>query len=398
MNVMILKVDHKKAVAINQDGEFIEIEAKKGMRPGAEFALEMAPVRSLIRPIFAAAAVFLVFLLGAAGFAMFSVSGYVDIHINPGVQLAVNPMGYVIKAEAINADGTQLLSHMQNTPFESLAGKVKDILHQALTEGYLAKSEKVLITISDDNVERAENYEQKLLAASLEVVAGTKLPVGITTQKISMKAYNALHSEEAGLDDAQRQKLYESGKWRSMDNRLMIEKAEITGDNTIRLVFSKSVDDWAGVTVLLYDANGNGQNIEITDRQADTWILKSTDLKRGCIYEITVYGLKAASKLKAFLYNSAQNQNMQGGATTNGNEKGNGSEKVQTEKKGSDIEKKNNETKEKGIKKSEYNNSGNTGKVKPSKTAASDKHTNSKNKDRKSKNKSAKNNNGKKSK
>lgn len=309
MKVMILKVSGKKAIAVNDKGEFLNIPAQRGMQAGVAFEFIARP--ALGKTFLSAAAVFLVLILGGLAYSFFSVTSYVDVNINPGVRMSVNILGCVVSIEGINIDGRNLIAKMQPPFFNSLENELKQIIETAYENNSLERSGKLLITIADDDQSRAASHEKELLGISFNSIKKKNLPVQVSTQKISIEAFKLLREEQTKMDDSQKRDVYDSKNLYLYSDGLFIGKAETTGVNQFKIVFSKGAVYNSSMQIMLYDADGNNCPVQLINIDENVWTLKSLQLKENGLYQIAVKGLPDTGELYAsFLYDGKVNSDL----------------------------------------------------------------------------------------
>lgn len=146
MRGIIAEINGKYAIILAQDGSFKKIRVLSHMAVGSEIDLdqpsENIKVTRLISKVSAIAAGAL-FILGI-GYGAYSYTvpySYVDVDINPSIELTVNIYDRIIKMEALNDDGKKILEN-RNLKNTSLQSGVVQILSIALEQGYLKAGAK----------------------------------------------------------------------------------------------------------------------------------------------------------------------------------------------------------------------------------------------------------------
>lgn len=95
--------------------------------------------------VFAAAAFLLFFGIGSYQI-YFSESSYIDLDVNPSIELSVNRFERVIGASAYNQDGREVLSGM-NLKHKSYKDAVSLLLKKIKQKGYLKRSGIISVTV-----------------------------------------------------------------------------------------------------------------------------------------------------------------------------------------------------------------------------------------------------------
>jgi len=158
MRGIVAEINGKYAIIMAQDGTFKKIKAMANMAVGNEIDLNQPTgnikVSRLMTRVSAIAAAAL-FVIGISyGAYSYTVPySYVDVDINPSIELTVNVYDRIIKTEALNEDGKKILGN-KNLKNSSLEAGVSHILSIALEQGYLKATNK--------------NTEESVIAAAEE--------------------------------------------------------------------------------------------------------------------------------------------------------------------------------------------------------------------------------------
>lgn len=302
MNVMVLKVNAGKAVVIADNGEFMTIPAKVGMKEGAAFEYTLQK-KTWNRRAAAIAASFLLCVLGLGALGTFTVSSYIDININPGVRLAVNQWGKVISAEAINEDGGILINEIKSQFLQEPENSVKQVISRAWEDGVLKASGHILLTISDSSIQRAQRTETKLAVSASETVKEAGLSLDITLQKLDIESFRELRKEQEVLDDKSKSDIYSAGQWHSGEGGLFIEKAEYAGGGVIKVVFSGAVPFTGNEIITLEDLSGVQYPAKLKETNGKILLLQCNGLKENSVYKVTFVNIGAeGNTLTSFLF------------------------------------------------------------------------------------------------
>lgn len=125
------------------------IEAARCGAPVTVAASRRRPQRLL-----ALAACLLLVLAGIGGFGAFRAYGtpaaYVDISVNPAIQLTVNASGTVISAEGLNEDGKSVLATV-NVAHCSYGEAMDAIMTSAIFLSYINKDSLIDVSIASDD-------------------------------------------------------------------------------------------------------------------------------------------------------------------------------------------------------------------------------------------------------
>ncbi len=130
------------------------------------------------KPLLAAAACLAVVVL-ASWQLLLTTYGTVRMEINPDVTLAVSRLGYVVGAEAGNADGAALLEGYR-WRFRTAETAAGDLAARAAEQGSLPDDGTVVLTVSSEHRRWQQETEAALLAAVADRVAAS---VTVTTER-----------------------------------------------------------------------------------------------------------------------------------------------------------------------------------------------------------------------
>ncbi len=155
MRGIVAEVNGKNAIILTPDGSFRKVKATASWIVGSEVDLEQPArnikvIRRAARISSIAAAALLVLGIGYGAYTYATPYSYVDIDINPSIELTANVYDRIIKAEALNEDGTSLLES-QRLKNARLQEGVAQILSVAVEQGYL-NTENSNMTVADDTV------------------------------------------------------------------------------------------------------------------------------------------------------------------------------------------------------------------------------------------------------
>lgn len=191
MRGIVAEVNGKHAIILAQDGTFRKVKAAKHWAVGSEIDLSQpagnVKVTGLVTKVSSiAAAAVLVLGIGYGAYSYAMPYSYVDLDINPSVELTANVYDRIIRVEALNDDGKKLLSSrsLKNT---KLQAGITQLLHVAVEQGYLnagsgtapdnsgsATGNAVLFTVSSTDGKKSEELKKELTdTASKELDKGS---------------------------------------------------------------------------------------------------------------------------------------------------------------------------------------------------------------------------------
>lgn len=195
MKGIIVDKKGRHAVVLTGDGSFIRIHNNAQYKPGYEIEFEMPyrRERSLLAKASSIAAAFL-FTLGLSyGVYSYTVPySYVDLDINPSIELTANVYDIIIKTETFNKDGEKLLKeHKLN--FKKLDAGIAELVDSAIQQGYLkAQTENaVLLTVASKDEQKKGKLEKHVEAAALEALNESRVESAVISQQVTSQKRDA---------------------------------------------------------------------------------------------------------------------------------------------------------------------------------------------------------------
>ena len=182
MKGVIVQQEKGRFIIITKDGRFIKVRGENGYSIGDEYEgktglLRLSELFSNVistgdnvnrtrfnkRIATAFASIFLIFGMSTAAYAYMIPSNYVNIDINPSVELRVNRFNRVVKAVGLNEDGLRVLEELslKNKPVNEA---IKLVIAEVEEEGYLKEEleNQVLVTVSAKDETIAKGMESQL--------------------------------------------------------------------------------------------------------------------------------------------------------------------------------------------------------------------------------------------
>lgn len=164
MKGIVMEVDEKDLVVMKKNGEFIKMK-KKGQCPrvGQEIGIPGVKYnrKRAVRRLTALAASFLIFIgAGAGGYAYYTPKGYLDLDINPGIELTNNVFNKIIKSEGANEEGESVIEAAGNLKNKDIGIAVKMILEAADEKGFLIEDEENHVNVLVSGKNKIDNLEK----------------------------------------------------------------------------------------------------------------------------------------------------------------------------------------------------------------------------------------------
>ncbi len=161
MNGLIMEIGPSYAVVMTQDGGFEkwemdtealiigqEVEKPKSKSP----VVHLRPFRYMgkKRVLQVAASLMIAFMLSGTGaWAYYTPYGYINIDINPSVELTYNRFERVIDMKSLNTDGAIVLDDVSGIKNKSISEAIEQVVLNSDAKGYMTKDENlVLVTVT----------------------------------------------------------------------------------------------------------------------------------------------------------------------------------------------------------------------------------------------------------
>lgn len=144
------------------------------------------------RTAWAAAAMLAILLCGGFGLhgwqTSHAVASVVSLDVNPSIQLQVNQKEIVLEAQALNAEAEEILEGMDLRKTQ-LTVAVNAIVGSLLQHGYLDRiSTAILISVEDDDVQRASRLETSLTAEVDAALTNASAGAAVLSQTLTSDA------------------------------------------------------------------------------------------------------------------------------------------------------------------------------------------------------------------
>ncbi|MTI68637.1 MAG: anti-sigma factor domain-containing protein [Firmicutes bacterium] len=161
MKGIVMEKNNNKVIVMTNDGEFLELNKSKNVQIGEEIIINNNMNKNNIMKRFIAAAAILVLVLtgtfGAYGYC--TPYGYVNVDINPSVEITYNLFNRVIDIKGLNDDGNKIVEKLENYKNKPIDSIVNEIVDKAIEDKYIESENEntVLVTITEDGKKIDDN-------------------------------------------------------------------------------------------------------------------------------------------------------------------------------------------------------------------------------------------------
>ncbi len=195
MKGVVMERDNKNVIVMTDDGQFLDlIRPNNTLEVGQEIVIN-SKQNPTIRRIASIAAAFILFITSSyAVYGYYTPYGYVNVDINPSVEISYNLYDRVIGLEGLNEDGELVVEKMGNYKNKPIDVVINQVVDKAVEEAYIKpeKENTILVTVvekekkvDDQKIYNAvEHHVDEIKAEAELVVIETKEDVrGISEQK-----------------------------------------------------------------------------------------------------------------------------------------------------------------------------------------------------------------------
>ena len=260
MKAVIVEAKGKYAVALNKNGEFIKLKNKSNYKLGYEVDISSTVSfnsHAFMKVASIAAAFILVVGLGFGGYAYASPYSYIDVDINPSIEITSNIFNRIIDIKALNKEGEKLIAS-GNYKNKSISDGIGKLLKSALDNGYLKAGQEnqktpdenadnaVMLTVSCKNNNDAEKIKKSVSDIAAAELDSEKVQSKVISENTTLQTHNK--AKKAGISSG---KMMLIEKLKKQDSAV---KEEDFKDSSVKDII-KEIDKAAGD-----DANSNENN------------------------------------------------------------------------------------------------------------------------------------------
>lgn len=192
MKAVVVDIKGRDAIVLSKDGQFIKVRDKSPLQVGVEIDLNekkrTLPYRFVMRAV-AAAAVFVFSIgIGYGAYSYYTPYSYIDVDINPSVEIVANRYDRILKVEAINEDGAKVLED-QSFKNKPVNFAVEEIIKQASEKGYMKEevTNAVMLTVSSKDESKAQEVEKKVQEAAKDKIETSGVKSDVLVEKVTIE-------------------------------------------------------------------------------------------------------------------------------------------------------------------------------------------------------------------
>ena len=194
MKGIVMEIHKDKVIVLTKDGSFLEVNrGNRILDIGQEIIIDTNKNlrRQIIRRFVSVAAVFILLLTTGYGvYGYYTPYGYVNVDINPSVELAYNLYNRVIDIKGLNEDGDILISKVKDYRNKPIEKVINEVVDRAVEEDYVKPQEEnvILITVT----EKKNNINEEKIYKSVDKHIKEKVK---NTQVVLMEGDNKIYEK-----------------------------------------------------------------------------------------------------------------------------------------------------------------------------------------------------------
>ncbi|WIV11723.1 anti-sigma factor domain-containing protein [Proteiniborus sp. MB09-C3] len=193
MRGIVMEKNKSGLIVMTDNGQFLEIKNHvKSVEIGQEIEVKNNPIHKseIFRKVASIAAAIILFLSSGYGILGYhTVYGYVDVDINPNVELSYNRYKRVIGIKSLNKDGENILANVKDYKNQPIEVVVNKIIDSAIKENYIKNNEEntVLVTITGN---KNEIDDKKILEEIDTHIKDSSVEAKVVVIKSDKKSYD----------------------------------------------------------------------------------------------------------------------------------------------------------------------------------------------------------------
>ncbi len=183
MKGIILEADKQKIIVLDESGQFTELVAYgKKYTVGEEITIPARKNHFSGRFVALAASLMILVTSGAGFGAYYYPQGYINIDVNPSIEISYNIFERVIRARGLNQEGQDIVKQLGELKNQKIDYAVKQFIDEIEEQGYIDNTDDhlALITINGNDPDNSimesivDDFDQAEMTYDLTVADGSK--------------------------------------------------------------------------------------------------------------------------------------------------------------------------------------------------------------------------------
>ncbi len=189
MKALIVDIEGKYAIAMTKKGTFIKVKNTGKYTVGYEADLPPAIfLNAKLMAGIASAAIFLI-AVGLGFFFYINPYSYVNIDINPSIEITANIFDRIINVTALN-DSAQKIINDLSVKNKALDLGVEQVVSSAVRNGYLQdeKTNAIMLTVTSTNESKNKQLQEKVAEVVENKIKSDKIDSEIVVEEVTEKS------------------------------------------------------------------------------------------------------------------------------------------------------------------------------------------------------------------
>lgn len=213
MRAVVMDIKNKNMVVMKEDGTFEKVKRGSETLIGDEITLPESSVewKKINKYAGIAASIMLVLLGSWQVRAYYTPYGYVNIDINPSIELDFNKYERVISTKGLNGDGEKVLQKTPSIKHSKLEDATRSIVETASNDNYIKKGQdnNIMFSIYTPNTEKNRALNTKINNSVLQYLKSSGRKAEFINEIVSKRDLNSAALQKISVGKL---KLYEKAK------------------------------------------------------------------------------------------------------------------------------------------------------------------------------------------
>ncbi len=191
MKAVIVDIKGNSAVALTKSGRFIKIRNNGNLCIGYETDIKagITSINTMAKVVSIAAA--LIFIMGLGTFAYKTPYNYIDIDINPSIEVTTNVFNRIIGVKALNIDAEKILD-TASCKNKNVQDGIGSIIKSAVSNGYLKNTDTsaIMFTVASKDEKKADKIENMVKSSAAKELSAVNVKPEVVVEKVTVKKHD----------------------------------------------------------------------------------------------------------------------------------------------------------------------------------------------------------------
>ncbi|GAE90134.1 anti-sigma factor domain-containing protein [Acetivibrio straminisolvens] len=191
MKAVIVDIEGEYAVALDKEGRFIKIRKTSEHIVGYEIDLPTKVIefnKKTLLKIVSVAAVLL--LVSSISFGVYSYNlpySYVNVDINPSLEIVLNIYNRIIDVKALNSEGEKLIEDSYRN--SQLNEGMKKIIDNAVAQGFLKNDDEntIMLTVAGKDSKKVIKIKEEVESAANKVLNDDNVVSEVIVENVALE-------------------------------------------------------------------------------------------------------------------------------------------------------------------------------------------------------------------